>query len=457
MEEKNFISSFPPKQINIKRCQICKRYQLGNDSASNFVPIIFESDDFIQFCLSFLLCPQNIQITRANIIQSNYSSSNSFLLSIDFINDGNQKKQAAIHFIIEDSMCNFCKESLISVQSQQWSSTVIISAFDDRTRPLQWLEKEIEKSFQIKNSPNDLNNSMNPASMMTKENDTLIYKFNSKITAFRLVSFIKSEIAVQIKEIIEKVPRNASFNSESFYDHDLNVTYSVSLPGIWEDDLVCLPESICQIKGSSCLCICTKVSDSIIFTDPESGILTEITPEEYWKNPFSALIKKSSMVLFDVITITTFGPKCGRNQMCDLEIVLDVNNLTEKSVIFDKNKNANDKSNVNLNFISIFVKSHLGDQLQPGDFCLGYDLRNGIDIPPGSGPLHSQPEAVIVSKVDSIENFNHEYFVNEFVKDGFNIGMIKEYLLVNKVPPPEQSNQSGEQKELSNQFNSLVV
>lgn len=450
MERKD--DSFLPKQINICQCKNCCKYRV-NPSSSEWALLIFDSPDFIQFCLSFIECPENIEITRANILQSNNSSSHSFTLSLDIFNNSkNQKKLAMIHFIVEDVICDFCENLLSSPQVQQWSSTVIISSYLNRSRPLQWLEKEIEKSFQISDSLINMDNAnsmslyktCSSAENMIKEEGKLTFLFNSKATAFRLVSFIKRAIAVKIEENIEKIPRDPSFISDFTPDYDLNVTYTISLPGIWSDDLVCLPESICQIKGSNCICICTKVSDSIVFVDPETGTSTQISPEIYWDDPFPATLMKSSMVLFDVMSISIYGPKCGRTQMCDMEVVLDSSNLTESSSIIkdqDKDSNNNEDENeieeqneLNLNFDPILVRSHLGNQLKIGDFCLGYDLRNGIDIPFGSGEQQTIPDAIIVSRAEIKENFNHKFFVNEFIKDGYNIGMIKEHLLVNKVP-----------------------
>ena len=179
------------------------------------------------------------------------------------------------------------------------------------------------------------------------------------------------------------------------------------------------------------------------------------------------------MVLFDVLSISLLGPKRGRTQMCDIEVELDRRNLTESSSIINNQEGEGDgriskDDHIELNFDTIRTTSHLGNQLKLGDLCLGYDLRNGIDFPFGSGETRVIPEAIIVSPFTMDIKDGHNFFVNEFVKDGYNAEMIKKHLLVNKVPPASQSDESlpeiagqgnavSQQAELSNQLGSLSV
>lgn len=452
MEDKIDLS-FPPKQVKICQCKNCFRYRTGSPS-SDWVNLNFDNSDFIHYCLSFLPQQQNIQIAKAGIIQSEHASSHSFLLSLDLVNNQGKKRQATVHFIVEDAICDFCESSLSSAQVQQWPSVVVISSYLDRIRPFKWLEKEIENSFQkneastINNNSINLFNACSSAEEMIKEDTKLIFRFSSKQMAFRLVSFIKRSLAVKIEEETNKIPRDET-------DFDIQLTYIITLPAIWTDDLICLPENICKMKSCNSLVICSKVSDSIAFVDPETGITIQITPEIYWKDPFSPLLMKSSMVLFDVLSINLLGPKRGRTQMCDVEIVLDSKNLTESSEILDSKSN---KKDAEINNNALEVRSHLGNLLNIGDFCLGYDLRNGISTPFGSGEVHALPEGIIVSAIDANKTIDDKFFFDEFVKDGYNVEMIKKHLLVNKVPPSDQTEEAEqENKELDSNLSSLVI
>ena len=343
------MTNFLPRKSSIFQCRNCNRYLSGSD----WVAIPFDSPQFVNFCVSCLGSELSKQVERADMIYSSMTS-RSFSISIQMEQTNGEKRQTNVWFDVEGTICDYCKAILASHDVQQWTSTVVLKSNDNRREPIEWLEKEIEKNYK---------DSISDAAFKSDDENTIIYQFVSKSTAFRFVSFIKRTIAAQIEEVIEKVPKeNGSY--------DFNLTFNVNLPGIWEDDLVIMPDAICALNGSGKLCICKSITDDFIFVDPETGIQSELKAEEYWTNPFPAILKRSSMIPISIVDVTPFGPKSGRLQMCDLEV------------------------NIPKSEESINAKSHLGNDLQNGDFCFAYDLRNGID------DLSNFPDIVVVKKID---------------------------------------------------------
>ncbi|OHT00826.1 hypothetical protein TRFO_07826 [Tritrichomonas foetus] len=409
-------ATFPPETLHIHQCKNCNRYLNQN---GQWIPILFDTPEFVDFCVCCLghgFDTSNIQIERANMIYSS-STSHSFSISLSFY-ENNNHIQKVVWFQIDDQICDLCNLYLSSQQIQQWTATIKIEAYSNRTRPLQWLKETIEKECTA----------IKAAIYSHFEKDSLLYQFNSKSTAFRVVSFIKRTIAVKIEETNDRIMKeNGEF--------DFNLTYAISLPGIWLDDLVAVPEQLFTSlnKGGDQLCICSDISENIILIDPSTGAQAEIPAEEYWKEPFSAVKMRSSMRPFNVVDVTTFGPKCGRLQMCDLTLIPSSYSVNNKINKIHHNHNFN-KVIMSNNDNNIYVKSHLGADLRPGDFCLGYDLRecnfDDIDVNP--------PEAIIVRKVDGSQ-IDRNYIMLEYLMDGVDEEVIQESL----TPPVEAPIQEG--------------
>lgn len=435
-----------PRSVTIYRCQHCSKYHQPAEDPQNanssWLSFPFESDAFLEYCLSCIGIPENIRILKATILEKNFVAVHSFTFAIYycFANDLNeQKRQKFIKFSIIDRICPLCEQYLSSEFEQHWFATVTITAFGDRTRPLHFLEGQIRKSFLANqkdtshtDKTTDLYQACKSAKSIQKDDCHLVFEFNDKVLASRLVLFIRNLIAVHIEEKVNRVPKTHldGFDPTNPMCYDFHVNYQLTLPGIWENDLVELPQELVESLDCNPICIVSSIVNHILVIDSETGNLVEISPSVYWDKPFPALQLRSSMVLFNVIDVIQYGPKIGRNRMCDVELTLSQNNLTENSSIFGQNHK---KSKINMDPVT--TRSHLGSDLKPGDVCLGYDLRNGIDSDAKC------PDVIIVSKVAESTVIDQRSLVEEYLNDGIDLSQIPELLIVNKVPSIENDGQ----------------
>jgi len=144
-------------------------------------------------------------------------------------------------------------------------------------------------------------------------------------------------------------------SNTSNYKH----SYSVEVPPICKDDLVCLPLKLAATCGSiSPLCLCYKVTNTLYLLDPFTAQLAEVT-NQYWHNEFLTLADRRRLTEFVILDIDLLGKKVlarGRTEFA----------LAEATVAKVSDFGHNDKT--------YYTVTHLGHVLNPGDTCAGYDL-----------------------------------------------------------------------------------
>jgi len=139
--------------------------------------------------------------------------------------------------------------------------------------------------------------------------------------------------------------------------YNFKFTYSIEIPPLCRDDLVCLPTKLAQHLGNiPPLVLCQKISSNIFFIDPFTLQIGEITePSRYWKYGFKAIATRSSLVEYLIIDIDIIQYK-GKYALAEATVA--------KADSMSKNSQ------------SYFTVTHLGNILNVGDSALGYDLEN---------------------------------------------------------------------------------
>jgi len=131
-------------------------------------------------------------------------------------------------------------------------------------------------------------------------------------------------------------------------------SYSVEIPPICKENLVCLPIRLLhQIGGSSPLMICWKISNVIHFIDPFSMKDISIGPE-YWNHPFRYCCDRCHLQEFVVLDIELLGVQRGKLALAEATVAR--------------------ASDLGRNDITFNTVTHLGNILQHGDTVAGYDL-----------------------------------------------------------------------------------
>jgi len=180
----------------------------------------------------------------------------------------------------------------------------------------------------------------------------------------------------QSKQLISADTKSNTYNYK--------FTYSVEIPPICRDDLVCLPVKLANHMGNiSPLVLCYKVSNIISFVDPFTGQVSEITePSRYWNFAFRALASRDRLIEFLILDISVIpSPKKSKFYLAEATVArMDTMGTSDKTY---------------------FTVTHLGNILNVGDTILGYDLENSnfndSDVAPLKG-RQVRSEIILVKK-----------------------------------------------------------
>lgn len=175
--------------------------------------------------------------------------------------------------------------------------------------------------------------------------------FPSKSHASKFVGFLDKVAPTkrrESKQLVSHDPKNNSYNYK--------YSFSVEISLICRDDLICLPPRVAVSLGNlGPLMICTKVTNNITLLDPLTLRQCFLDPDQYWRYSFKSLLDIRQLVEYDVFNVQVVSPEFNvggsKYVMADVEVacVTDYGKL-------------------------LYVRTHLGHILKPGDRALGYDL-----------------------------------------------------------------------------------
>ena len=133
---------------------------------------------------------------------------------------------------------------------------------------------------------------------------------------------------------------------------------------VCKDDLVYLPKKVSQQNGGCAqLMVVSKAGINLSLIDPNSLIETDVAGQKYWEHPFEAVLTRKHLTEFVVLDKEDLEPPNSsvmrkhstKYRLCEVEIART--------------------SDIGVNDERCRVRCHLGNLLEVGDHCLGYDLR----------------------------------------------------------------------------------
>lgn len=176
-------------------------------------------------------------------------------------------------------------------------------------------------------------------------------------------------------------------------------TYSVEIAPICKDDLVCIPlKQARSLSNISPLTICTRVGSSFQLLDVNTLQAVEVSPQVYWRTPFSALAGVTDLVEFTVLDVEPVGTHRGRWVLADAQVALagafrSSKGHGDEDMLMDY-ESAGGTSQI------LHTRTHLGGILQPGDAAMGYYLTasnfNSDDY--ATLPADRIPDVILVKK-----------------------------------------------------------
>ena len=180
--------------------------------------------------------------------------------------------------------------------------------------------------------------------------DGLDFFFSARNHAEKFVDFLTSVAPVRSKKSQELISVDIHTSTKSY-----KFSFSVELVPICKDDLVALPIKLAkQIGNISPLTICHRVGTSINLLDPNTLQTADVSTPIYWRSPFTSLADVQELVEFVIMDIEPIGPQKGRFLLAEATVARS--------------------TDLGVNDITYFTRTHLGNILHPGDSVMGYHL-----------------------------------------------------------------------------------
>ena len=180
--------------------------------------------------------------------------------------------------------------------------------------------------------------------------DGLDFFYSQRNHAEKFVDFLTSVAPVRSKKSQELISMDIHTSTKSY-----KFSFSVELVPICKDDLVALPIKLAkQIGNIAPLTICHRVGTSINLLDPSTLQTADVSTPIYWRSPFTSLADVQELVEFVIMDIEPTGPQKGRFLLAEATVARS--------------------SDLGVNDITYFTRTHLGGVLHPGDSVMGYHL-----------------------------------------------------------------------------------
>jgi len=268
-----------------------------------------------------------------------------------------------VEFVVQNFFCPDCHK----VEAKDtWDSVAQVRQHVDHMRTFLWLEQII------------LKHKANQNCIKIKEHpDGLDFYFSVHNHCVKFLNFLQTILPVRWKQAKQLQSHDQKSNIFRY-----TYSYSIELPPICKDTLVCFPTKLAsQIGGSSPLVLCHKVSNVLHFMDPFTLKEYSLGPE-YWNYGFRHCCERVHQQEFIVMDIEPMGTTRGKYALAEVTVAR--------------------ASDLGKNDITFNTVTHLGNILQYGDSVAGYDLStlnvNEADIEALKGKT-VRSEIVLVKKL----------------------------------------------------------
>jgi nonsense-mediated mRNA decay protein 3 len=276
------------------------------------------------------------------------------------------RQTLVITFKVTLLQCPDCVEA--ATPREHWISKVQIRQDSPHKRTLFWLEQTILSHRAHEH-----------AMTIQRKHRGVDFHFSDKPSGQRFTNFLKTQLPVDVKQSGKQVGEDLQCGTL-----DMRFSFSVRVPSLNRRELIALsPRLIRGTGGHSVVAIVHKISKKIKLIDPASATMMCIDGPNYWERPFQAALSLSSLSRFVVISIEPAGPRLGKFQCADVELV-------DEDTYADQ----------------VIVRSHLGLELREGEPCIGYDLRTAIlpDDLQDAFAKQRVPDIVIVGRCQAADS-----------------------------------------------------
>ncbi|CCC69717.1 hypothetical protein NCAS_0D01360 [Naumovozyma castellii] len=352
-----------PREANISFCRNCERFL---QPPGQWIRADLESRELLAICLRRLKGLTKVRLVDASFI---WTEPHSRRIRIKLTVQGEAMANTIIQqtfeveYVVIAMQCPDCAKSYTT---HTWRAAVQIRQKVPHKRTFLYLEQLILK-----------HNAHVDTISISEAKDGLDFFYSQKNHAVKMIDFLNSVVPMKYKKSEELISQDTHTGSATY-----KFSYSVEIVPICRDDLVVLPKKLAKHLGNiSQFVLCSKISNTVQFLDPNTLQTADLSAQVYWRSPFNALADVSQLTEFIVLDVESTGISKGKRVLADVTIARS--------------------ADLGINDQVYYTRSHLGAILHAGDTVMGYFIANS--------------------------NYNSDLF------DGLNIDYVPDVVLVKKL------------------------
>lgn len=330
-----------PKIASIYYCKGCARYL---QPPKHWVAAELESKELLTICLKKLKGLNKVKLIDAGFRWTEPHSRRihvRLLIQKEVFQNTILQQEFVVEFVVEYQQCEMCQRDAADVD--EWQAVVQVRQKVQHKRTFLYLEQLIIKHNAHENTVG-----------IKAHPDGLDFYFLHRSQGIRFTSFLSHVVPTRSKMADHLISHDANSNIYRY-----KYTFSVEILPICKDDVVCLPHKLSvHLGGIGPIVLVSKVSQSLSLIDPFTLQTADLSPQLYWKHPFQALRSFKQGTEFFVLDVERTNERKGKWCLADATVA--------RSADYGKNDNTH------------FVRTHIGNFLNPGDLAMGYDLGNAV-------------------------------------------------------------------------------
>ena len=355
------------KEATVQYCSTCERYL---QPPKHWIRADLESKELLTFCIKRIKGLQKVKLVDAGFIWTEPHSKRlktKLTIQKEVLNGAILQQTFVTEFVVAWQMCDACART--AANSDQWNACVQVRQKVEHKRTFLFLEQLILKHGMEQNTIG-----------IKSQPDGLDFYYGHRSHGLRFVDFLNNVVAIRARNDKQLVSHDANSNTYNY-----RFTFMVDIVPVCKDDVAVIPFKLSKEFGLvGPVMLCTRVSNSLQFTDPVTMRQIWIDAEKYWRQPFRAIMSSKGMIEYTVLDVDVdHSTRQGKLCMAEVEVART--------------------SDFGANDTTFFAKTHLGFILQPGDTVLGYDMTNIQIVDPElekySGKHQGTvPEVILVKK-----------------------------------------------------------
>lgn len=346
-----------PREGTIHFCRNCERFLMP---PATWVGVQPESRELLALLLKRLSGLNRVRLVDAGFLWTE-PHSRRIRIKVAVQGEGAPgvivQEQFEVEFVVVATQCPDCARSYTV---HTWRACVQLRQKVGHKRTFLYLEQLILK-----------HNAHLETVSIQESRDGIDFFYAHPQHALKMIDFLSRVSPIRSKRSEQLISQDTHTGQSQY-----KFTYSVEIAPICREDLVVLPRDLAQKLGSlSQIVICTRVTQSLQFLDPNTLQTAELPGSVYWHQPCTRLAGPDMLTEFVVLDCEALGPMRGKWVLSDVSVARS--------------------SNMSQQFL---VRSHLGALLHPGDLVLGYFLQASNFNSDLWDSLIDKPDVILVKK-----------------------------------------------------------